>query len=174
MGVKQLRRRTGGWQRGMEKKKESIEVRVKKTMGEFSIHTEGLTHTYTHTWKHTCMHRNILCSCTHLHGHLCTQKICTTYIHVIQTDMLMHKHIHMNILQPGTEERAEGVKRTSWTKRQTERKSPDSNTIWALGSSNKLTLGHHGDTTNRMKHSEGWPSCCLLRFCLWPPVSRVS
>lgn len=62
-------------------KKSSIEVRVKKTMGEFSIH-RGLTHTHTSKNMHN-------------------KSIDTWPTHT--------QACPMNILQPGTEEREEGV-----------------------------------------------------------------
>lgn len=82
--------------------------------------------------------------------------------------MFANRYTHMpSWIFSSFEEKEEGVvmAKEQVKQKETERKSPDSNTVWALGSSNKLTLGHHGDTTNRMKHSGGWPSYCLLCFC---------
>lgn len=109
---------------------------MKKTIGEFSIHREGLRHTHILRYIQACTRTDCANTVVYiLHGHLCTPK----NMHHTDTDRndvyghadahrQTHTHTHtcpMNVLQPGTEEREEGAgaaKEQVKQKRKTERK----------------------------------------------------
>ncbi len=112
--VKQLRRWTGGWQRGMEKRKRALRWEWRRPWGNFPFTEVWDTHAHTLQYIQACTRTHCASTVAQI-WHLCTLKNAPyTHRYMWCMDMQVHtdKRIHtcpMNILQPRTEEREEGV-----------------------------------------------------------------
>lgn len=137
-------------------------VKKKEHWGESEEGHGGIFHPKS-SERHTHTHTAILDACARIYT---LQRLlewikyahdtCDTYGHEGA-----HRHTHAPWISFSLElrrgRREFGWQKNELSKTKDRKKEPDSITIWALGSSNKLALGHHGDTTNRMRHPEGWP-----------------
>lgn len=107
-----------GWQRGMEKRKRALRWEWRRPRGNFPSKEFWETHAYTHC-NTGCMCKNIYFTKT-----AWVDKICTWYMWHIWAWRCTQAHTcSMNILQPGTEEREEGVwVAKEWVKQKERRK----------------------------------------------------
>lgn len=148
------------------KKKDCIEVRVKKTTGKISIH-RGLRHTHAPLqYMHACLRTN---AANTAHIWVNPKTYARRYMWCTWTCTQSHAPwIYFQLERRS----GRGVCTAEESKRPNE--SPAPTTLWALGSSNKVVHGRHGDATNRMRYFLVWPSYSLFCVYLWPPVSQVS